>query len=100
MSFLLYTRWPDFDFCGARFGNSVSQNRRTKASISTILHTSPMRKKSLSGISVIKQIESSHKKAQKSQKDFFVFLVPLCGQLPSSRRGGLHALLDYNGGPG
>src|SRR5881275_950340 len=54
MSFLLYTRWPDFDFCGARFGNSVSQNRRTNGSISTILQTSPMRKKSLLGISAIK----------------------------------------------
>src|SRR5438132_1404921 len=51
MSFLLYTRWPDFDFSGARLGNSVSQKRRTNGSMSTILQTSPMRKKSLSGIS-------------------------------------------------
>src|SRR2546427_1323888 len=50
MSFLLYTRCPDFDFSGARLGNSVSQNRRTNGSISTILQTSPIRKKSLSGI--------------------------------------------------
>src|SRR2546422_3777881 len=74
MSFLLYTRWPDLDFSGARFGNSLSQNRRTKGSISTILQTSPILKKSLSGIWVIKPWLRS------------------CGSL--------RALLDYNGRPG
>src|SRR5438876_6981752 len=50
-SFFLYTRCPDLDFSGARFGNSVSQNRRTYASTPTMSQTSLILKKSLSGIS-------------------------------------------------
>src|SRR5438552_13038008 len=50
-SFLLYTRCPAFDFSGAKFGNSVSQKRRTYGSTPTISQTSLILKKSLSGIS-------------------------------------------------
>jgi len=50
-SFLLYMRCPVFDFSGAKFGNSVSQKRRTYGSTPTISQTSEILKKSLSGIS-------------------------------------------------
>src|SRR5436190_3463468 len=50
-SLLLYTRCPDFDLSGAKFGNSVSQNRRTYGSTPRISQTSLILKKSLSGIS-------------------------------------------------
>src|SRR5215468_6850855 len=51
MSFFLYTRCPAFDFWGAKFGNSVSQKRRTYGSTPTISQTSEILKKSLFGIS-------------------------------------------------
>src|SRR5262245_5091451 len=51
MSFFLYTRCTAFDFLGAKFGNSVSQKRRTYGSTPTISQTSEILKKSLFGIS-------------------------------------------------
>src|SRR5215472_17301846 len=52
-SFFLYTRCPALDFSGARPGNSVSQNRRTYGSTTTMSQTSLILKNSLSGISCV-----------------------------------------------
>src|SRR5438067_13002606 len=96
MSFLLYTRWPVLDFSGARFGNSLSQKRRTKGSISTILQTSPILKKSLSGIGGIdiKTVAAVYDRRRFRKRDTVGGHRPPLQLLRS-----LRALLDYNGRP-